>query len=164
MPSFRVLFTTLMLAALTACATPQSLKPGTTLDEARSALGRPTGTYPLPTGGTRLQYSNQPFDQSVWNVDFDAQGRFVRSEQVMTDAAFAQVRPGKDTREDVLRGFGVPAQTFDYRLVNESAWMYRYYTYGNFRAAMFVYFDPKGTVLRTEGGLDPWALGGSDRQ
>lgn len=164
MPSFRVLLVMLMMGAMAACATPQSLKPGTTVDEARSALGRPTGTYPLPSGGTRLQYSNQPFDQSVWNADFDAQGRLIRTEQAMTDAAFAQVRPGKDTREDVLRGFGVPAQTFDYRLVNESAWMYRYYTYGNFQAAMFVYFDPKGTVLRTESGLDPWALGGSDRQ
>lgn len=164
MPSFRVLLPILMLATLAACATPQALKPGTTLDEARSSLGRPTGTYSLAGGGTRLQYSNQPFDQSVWNADFDAQARLVRVEQVMTDAAFAQVRAGKDTREDVLRGFGVPAQTFDYRLVNESAWMYRYYTYGNFRAAMFVYFDPKGTVLRTESGLDPWALGGSDRQ
>ena len=128
MPSFRVLLVMLMMGAMAACATPQSLKPGTTVDEARSALGRPTGTYPLPSGGTRLQYSNQPFDQSVWNADFDAQGRLIRTEQAMTDAAFAQVRPGKDTREDVLRGFGVPAQTFDYRLVNESAWMYRYYT------------------------------------
>ena len=164
MTLFRILISAVLLAVLTACASPPSLKAGTPLDEARSALGRPTGTYTLPGGGTRLQYSNQPFDQSVWNADFDAQGRLVRVDQVMTDAAFSQVRAGKDTREDVLRGFGAPAQTFDYRLVNESAWMYRYYTYGNFRAAMFVYFDPKGTVLRTESGLDPWALGGSDRQ
>lgn len=158
MLSFRVLLTMLMLASLAACATPQSLKPGTTLDEARSALGRPTGTYPLAGGGTRLQYSNQPFDQSVWNADFDTQGRLVRAQQVMTDAAFSQVRSGKDTREDVLRGFGLPAQTFDYKLVNETAWMYRYYTFGNFKAAMFVYFDPKGVVLRTESGLDPWSI------
>ncbi|MBC8088539.1 MAG: hypothetical protein H7Z40_14840 [Phycisphaerae bacterium] len=158
MPSFRVLLTALMLAFLAACATPQSLRPGTTLDEARATLGRPTGTYPLPGGGTRLQYSNQPFDQSVWNADFDAQGRLVRVEQMMTDAAFAQVRSGKDTREDVLRDFGLPAQTFDFRLQNETGWMYRYYTYGNFKAAMFVYFDPKGIVLRTEPGLDPWSI------
>lgn len=158
MLSFRVLLTMLMLASLAACATPQSLKPGTTLDEARSALGRPTGTYPLAGGGTRLQYSNQPFDQSVWNADFDTHGRLVRAQQVMTDAAFSQVRSGKDTREDVLRGFGLPAQTFDYKLVNETAWMYRYYTFGNFKAAMFVYFDPKGVVLRTESGLDPWSI------
>ena len=77
---------------------------------------------------------------------------------MMTDAAFARVQSGKDTRDDVLRDFGQPAETFFYRLRNESAWMYRYYTYGGFKAAMFVYFDPSGVVKRTETGLDPWAI------
>lgn len=146
------------LALLAACATPQSLKPGTTLDQARATLGRPTGEYQLPTGGSRLQYSNQPFDQSVWNADFDAHGRLMRTEQVMTDAAFARVQSGKDTRTEVLRDFGQPADTFDYRLRNETAWMYRYYTFGRFKAAMFIYFDPAGVVKRTETGLDPWSI------
>lgn len=151
----------LLLAAasvLAACATPKSLAPGTSLDEARARLGNPTGSYSLPAGGTRLQYSNQPFDQSVWNADFDAQGRLARVEQVMSDAAFARVRSGKDTRDDVLRDFGRPADTFFYKLRDESAWMYRYFTHGGFKAAMFVYFDPAGVVKRTETGLDPWAI------
>jgi len=146
------------LAVLAACATPNSLIPGTTIDQARARLGNPTGSYSLPTGGTRLQYSNQPFDQSVWNADFDAQGRLAHVEQVMTDAAFARVRSGKDTRDDVLRDFGRPADMFYYRLRDEHAWMYRYYTYGGFKAAMFIYFDPAGVVKRTETGLDPWAI------
>ena len=144
--------------ALAACATPNSLSPGTTLDEARARLGNPTGSYSLPGGGTRLQYSNQPFDQSVWNANFDAQGRLASVEQMMTDAAFARVQPGKDTRNEVLRDFGEPAETFYYKLRDESAWMYRYYTYGGFKAAMFVYFDPAGVVKRTETGMDPWAI------
>jgi hypothetical protein len=117
-------------------------------------------------GGTRLQYSNQPFDQSVWNADFDTQGRLARVEQMMTDAAFARVQPGKDTHNDVLRDFGQPAETFHYKLVDEGAWMYRYFTYGGFKAAMFIYFDPAGVVKRTETGLDPWTLrdgGGKDK-
>ncbi len=146
------------VAALAACATPQSLAPGTTVDEARAKLGKPTGSYSLPAGGSRLQYSNQPFDQFVWNADFDAQGRLSRVEQVMSDAAFARVRSGKDTQGDVLRDFGHPADTFVYKLRDESAWMYRYYTFGGFKAAMFVYFDPAGVVKRTESGLDPWAI------
>jgi hypothetical protein len=158
---------TLLFAAavslLSACATPQSLAPGTTLDQARAKLGKPTGTYPLAGGGTRLQYSNQPFDQSVWNADFDAQGRLAQVEQMMTDAAFARVQPGKYTHSDVLRDFGQPADTYQYKLVDESAWMYRYFTYGGFKAAMFIYFDPAGVVKRTGTGLDPWALGGGDR-
>ena len=143
---------------LAACATPQSLAPGTTVEQARAKLGNPTGTYALPTGGTRLQYSNQPFDQSVWNANFDAQGRLASVEQMMSDAAFSRVQSGKDTQVDVLRDFGRPADTFFYKLRNESAWMYRYFTYGGFKAAMFIYFDPAGVVKRTETGLDPWAI------
>ncbi|MBA2548570.1 MAG: hypothetical protein H0V16_08960 [Burkholderiaceae bacterium] len=154
---------TLLLAvasvvALVACATPQSLSPHTTLDQARAKLGNPTASHSLAGGGTRLQYSNQPFDQSVWNADFDAQGRLARVEQMMTDAAFARVQSGKDSRSDVLREFGQPAETFVYKLRNESAWMYRYLTHGGFKAAMFIYFDPAGVVKRTETGLDPWSI------
>lgn len=156
--TLRVALATGTLSVLAACATPQSLAPGATVEEARAKLGSPTGTYSLANGGSRLQYSNQPFDQSVWNADFDAQGRLARVEQVMNDAAFARVVAGKDTRTDVLRDFGAPAETFDYRLRNESAWMYRYYTHGNFKAAMFIYFDPAGIVKRTETGLDPWSI------
>jgi hypothetical protein len=148
---------------LAACATPQSLAPGTPLPEARSALGRPTAEIPLPSGGTRLQYSGQPFNQSVWNADFDTQGRLARVEQMMTDEAFRRVRAGQDTQADVLRDFGAPAETFQYKLSNESAYMYRYYTYGGFKAAMFIYFDPRGVVKRTETGLDPWSIRDGDR-
>ena len=66
----------------------------------------------VPGGGTRLQYSNQPFGQSVWNADFDTQGKLAGVEQMMTDAAFAGVRPGKDTQNDVLRDFGQPAYVY----------------------------------------------------
>jgi hypothetical protein len=143
---------------LAACATPQSLPPGTPINEARAALGRPTAEVALPDGGSRLQYSGQPFSQWVWNADFDPQGRLARVEQVLTDESFLRVRAGKDTQKDVLRDFGPPADVYTYRLVNETAFMYRYFTHGGFKAAMFVYFDPAGVVKRTETGLDPWAI------
>ena len=155
---FKIVLLAAVVSALAACATPQSLAPGTTLDQARARLGSPTGSYSLAGGGTRLQYSNQPFDQSVWNADFDAQGRLARVEQMMSDAAFARVQSGKDTHNEVLRDFGQPADTFVYKLRDESAWMYRYHTHGGFKAAMFIYFDPAGMVKRTETGLDPWSI------
>jgi hypothetical protein len=150
-------------ALLAACATPASLSPGASIDQARATLGRPTAQIALPDGGTRLQYSGQPWNQSVWNADFDASGRLRSSEQMMSDAAFLRVRAGQDTQADVLRDFGPPADSFTYRLKNETAYMYRYYTHGGFKAAMFVYFDPAGVVKRTETGLDPWAIRDSDR-
>ena len=149
---------------LAACASPQSLKPGTPIAEARSTLGRPTAEVRLQDGGSRLQYSGQPNNQSVWNADFDAQGRLRGVEQMMTDEAFLRVRAGKDMQADVLRDFGAPAEIFHYRLSNETAFMYRYYTHGRFHAAMFIYFDPAGVVKRTETGLDPWMIrNGGDR-
>lgn len=160
--AFRLLSVALALL-LTACATPASLPPGASVDEARRSLGRPTAELRLADGGTRLQYSGQPFNQSVWNADFDSQGRLRGVEQMMTDAAFSKVRAGTDRQADVLRDFGQPADTFHYRLANEYAWMYRYLTYGGFKAAMFIYFDPAGVVKRTETGLDPWAIRNGNR-
>jgi hypothetical protein len=148
---------------LAACATPPSLKPGTSIAEARAALGRPTAEIQLPDGGSRLQYSGQPNSQSVWNVEFDAQGRLREVRQMMSDESFRQVNAGQDTREDVLRDFGPPAYVWEFRLMDETAFMYRYYTYGGFPAAMYVYFDPAGVVKRTETGLDPWLIQDSDR-
>ena len=159
----RPLLSIILALLLSACATPQSLKPGTSVDEARSTLGRPTAETRLPDGGSRLQYSGQPFNQSVVNVDFDGQGRLRQVAEMMTDEAFSRVRAGKDTQADVLRDFGRPADIFHYRLSDQTAFMYRYYTHGGFKAAMFIYFDPAGVVKRTETGLDPWSLGGSDR-
>lgn len=161
---YRPLLPAVLALLLAACATPLSLKPGTTIAEARSAFSRPTAEIKLPDGGSRLQYSGQPFNQSVLNADFDVQGRLRIVEEMMKDEAFGRVRAGKDTQADVLRDFGTPADTFRYRLSNETAFMYRYFTHGGFKAAMFIYFDPAGVVKRTETGLDPWSiLDGGDR-
>jgi hypothetical protein len=163
--SCRSLLTIALALTLAGCATPLSLKPGTSIEEARSTLGRPTAEVRLPDGGTRLQFSGQPNNQSVVNADFDAKGRLRVVEEMMTDESFARVRAGKDTQADVLRDFGRPAEVFHYRLSNEAAFMYRYYTHGGFKAAMFIYFDPAGVVKRTETGMDPWSIrngGGRD--
>lgn len=148
---------------LVACTTPQSLRPGTPEADVRAALGRPTASMALPGGGSRLQYSGQPNNQSVWNADFDANRKLVRVEQMMSDESFARIASGKATRDDVLRDFGPPAEQYQFKLKNETAWMYRYFTHGGFTAAMFVYFDPAGIVKRTETGLDPWAIRDGDR-
>ena len=160
----RILMGLVIALALAACGMPGSVKPGQNEAAVRSTAGRPTGVIKLAGGGARWQYSGQPFNQWVWNVDYDAQGRVVSVEQMMTDEAFAKIRSGHDTRNEVLRDFGPPAETFSFPLKNETAWMYRYFTFGGFYAAMFVYFDPAGVVKRTETGMDPWRIrDGGDR-
>jgi len=161
----RVLLSFAAALALVACSTPGSVKPGQDEAAVSAAAGRPTGVVKLPDGGARWQYSGQPFNQWVWNIDFDAQGRVRSVEQMMTDEAFAKIRSGRDTRADVLRDYGPPAESFSYPLMNETAWMYRYFVHGGFYAAMFVYFDPAGVVKRTETGMDPWRIrDGGDRR
>jgi hypothetical protein len=150
------------LVGLAGCSVPASVRPGMDQAAVTSVAGRPTSTYPLPDGGVRWQYSGQPFSQWVWNIDLDRAGRVVQTEQVMSDAAFARIRIDQDTQADVLRTFGAPAEVKVFALRDETAWMYRYFTYGAFYAAMYVSFDRAGRVTRVESGLDPWTLGGND--
>lgn len=149
---------------LSACATPNSVPIGATLAEAKASAGAPTATWPLPDGGTRLQYSSQPAGQTVWNLDFNPKGQLVSREQVLTDASFTRIVTGRTTRADVLRDFGPPADIQTFPLKQQSSYMYRYVTQGGFAAAFFVNFDPAGVVVGTQTGLDPWQLGGDNRK
>lgn len=161
----RIFTAALIASALSACGWAGQVKPGDTEAAVLSSAGRPTASYALPDGTKRLQYSGQPFSQFVWNIDINAQGRVVRVEQMMSDEAFAHIHSGRDTRADVLREFGPPAETYSFALKNETAYMYRYFTQGGFYVAMFVFFDPAGVVTRTETGMDPWRdRDGGDRR
>ena len=154
-----------LAVAISACGSPGSVKPGDTQAAVKTTAGSPTAVISLPDGGVRWQYSGQPYNQWVWNIDMDAQGRVLVVDQMMTDAAFARIRDGKDTRADVLRDFGPPAEAFSFPLKDETAIMYRYFIEGGFYAAMFVYFDPQNVVKRTETGMDPWRIrDGGDRK
>ncbi len=160
----RVLLITTLLFALAACGNMAGyVKPGDAESAVLSSSGRPTASYPLPDGGKRLQYSGQPWNQSVWNIDVSPQGRVIRVEQMMSDAAFAHIRSGADTRADVQREFGPPAYVYAFPMKDETAFMYRYFDSAGWYAAMFVYFDPTDTVKRTETGMDPWRLNDNDR-
>ncbi len=153
-----------LAGAVAACGAPGSVKPGDSQSAVKATAGAPTAVIALPGGGVRWQYSGQPYNQWVWNIDMDAQGRVLVVDQMMSDAAFARIRSGQDTRTDVLRDYGPPAQTFSFPLMDETAFMYRYFIHGGFYAAMFVYFDPQGVVKRTETGMDPWRIrDGNDR-
>jgi hypothetical protein len=160
----RILPGLLLASALAACSLPGSVRPGADESSVRSTAGTPTATMSLPGGGTRWQYSGQPNNQFVWNIDFDAQGRVVRNEQVMSDEVFARIKSGRDTRADILREFGPPAEAFTFYLKDETAFMYRYFIQGGFYAAMFIYFNKDGVVDRTETGMDPWRIRDGDRR
>lgn len=150
----------LAAAALTAllvagCAHPWhsvNLPPGTPRAEVLERAGQPVREYPLPDGGRRLQYTLQPAGQYAFNVDLDAAGRLVRSQQVLTAANFQRIEPGRWTRADVEREFGPPARVDGVSGWDGPVYTYRWYDHGD----MFhwVYFDRQDVVQRAHSGMD----------
>lgn len=100
----------LLALGLAGCMVPQWQKPGMPQAEVEKGMGKPTVVVPLPEGGTRLVYSQQPAGQQVWHMDFDAQHKLTRVEQVLDTNHFFALRNGVDTKDDVYRMFGPPAK------------------------------------------------------
>jgi hypothetical protein len=118
----------LVLAALTACTTfrfPGGLPAGTPIAEARQTLGGPSAEYPRADGGTRLEFRQGAFGRQTFMLDFDASGRLVSSQQVLTPQTFVRIARGM-TRDEVLRTIGHPAFAFPVGWQNLQVWNYRF--------------------------------------
>ncbi|MEG1969902.1 MAG: hypothetical protein RR101_07245 [Burkholderiaceae bacterium] len=159
---FVTFITALATLILSACATPASIAPGTTEADTIKALGQPTSRSITPGVGPRLLYSGQPYGFEVWALQFDAQGREISAAQMLTEVQFAKIRPGDQTRADIERLFGPPAEKFSFRLINETANMYRFLESGVFKMAFWVQFTPQDIVSSTGITLDPWSLRDGD--
>jgi hypothetical protein len=109
-----------------ACATPgpAQLRAGQSEAEMVSAMGQPTGRYPLADGRQRIEYAKGPYGLVTWMVDLDAQARVTAIEQVLTPANFALVRRGMSS-QDLLRLLGRPADKSPERGQRET-WSWRY--------------------------------------
>lgn len=143
-----------LLVSLAACQSysPRGFKPGTTQAQLEAGMGPPTATYPLADGGRRLEFARGPWAKHTYMVDFDRDGRLVRSEQVLTEHQFATIALGQ-TRDDVLQRIGHPSDVKRLGWQNRMLWSYRY-------DAVFcqwyqVSFDPEWKVVDTGYGPDP---------
>ncbi len=118
----------LAAAALGACASlaPGGLPPGTSIAQARASFLGPTGEYPLPGGGTRLEFARGAHGKQTYMLDFDAAGSLVSSEQVLTEQNFAMIVPGLPAKEVRMR-LGRPAEVFNVPWQRLQVWNYRYY-------------------------------------
>lgn len=140
------------LAGCAASYSPSALQPGTTtVSEATSALGSPTGRYAV-AGGERLEFARGPYGKHTYMLDFDAQGRLVRWEQVLTEAKFWAVRPGQ-SREEVLQAIGHPSDQRALPVQGRTLWSYRYDD--PFCRWFQVGLDAAGKVVDTGFGPDP---------
>lgn len=144
-------------ASLLGCAGlrfgPPSLPLGTTLAEATRVLGRPTAEHPLPGGARRLEYWGGTFAKSTYMVDFDADGRLVGMEQVLTEANFYAL-PAGITRDELRARMGPPVSTFSIGRQGIQVWNYRYETNDCLWFQVSIR-DADGRVAETTRGMDP---------
>ena len=68
---------------LTACSHPQLMDPGMTESQVRTELGAPHAAVDTGKGTQRWSIPCKPFGQEVWWIEFDADGRIVRREEVL---------------------------------------------------------------------------------
>lgn len=138
----------LVVVCLAGCsALGDAVRPGTPRAQVLSAWGPPSGVYSLEGGGTRLQYSRQPFGREVYNIDLDGSERVAGFEQALHPAVLAQVQAGKWTADDVRIRFGLPAQVSRVGDFDGDVWTYRYQELNNPRQ-FHVYLDAAGIVRR----------------
>ena len=151
------LFAALICAVvLTACSHPQLIDLGQSQEVVQNQLGKPDTVTPMPDGTVRWTYSSQPFGQQVWWLFFDQNQKMVAREQGLQEKYFPLVKIGQSTEADVWALWGACAEKYEFRLVGEHAWMYRYKDGGNFDMAVWPQFDKNGIVRSMDITPDPW--------
>lgn len=152
-----LVFTSGALGLLGACGTMKDIPPGTAMAEVQGRYGAPTVECPLPDGTRRAVWSTAPMGQYAWATTITADGRVGQVEQILTDAAFEQVRSGTWDRQRLQCTFGPPAEVSVVGLPSSRhlIWSYRYRQAGAWNSLMHVYLSKDGLVTRVHPGPDP---------
>jgi hypothetical protein len=148
-----------LLALLAGCADmAASTPPGTPLSQVVAKYGQPNFTCPLPNGGQRVIWTQQPLGQYAWGGNVSPDGRIDRVERLLTDAHFNILSEGDWSANRVLCEFGPPAIVDEVGLpsVRQVVWSYRYRENDSWNSLMYVYMGRKGDrVTRHHPGPDP---------
>ncbi len=144
---------------LTACAFgPPKVPLGASSAEVIQLSGPPTGRLER-NGQQRWEYATGPAGRFTWMVDLDATGKVQAVSQVLTEANFANVRPGQ-TRDDLRWQLGRPSEQ---HAIWRGAmlWQYRYDTNNCFWFVVTV--EPDGVVRDSGYLVDPACPDTNDR-
>ncbi|WP_232532979.1 MULTISPECIES: outer membrane protein assembly factor BamE [Ramlibacter] len=147
---------TVCVLMVAGCATGYNLQPGMNRDQVIASMGRPTAVVPLPNGGERLQYSQQPAGQYAYMVDMDSSGRMVSFRQVLNQNEFSRLNAniGQWTRADVEREFGRPARIERLANWNGDIMTYRWNEGPKMDRFYWVYLDSQNIVRRAHPGIE----------
>lgn len=140
---------------LSACATsysPSGLPLGASSSQVLTKMGAPTGRYDMPDGGQRLEFARGPFGKHTYMLDFDANDRLLRAEQVLTEKQFMALEIGM-TEGEVLRRIGHPSEARFLPRQQHKLWSYRYDT--PFCIWFQVSVDTSGKVAELGNNVDP---------
>ena len=136
--------------------------PGTPIAAVEKQFGQPTITCPLPDGGFRAVWSQQPFGEYAWGTDVDASGKVGEIIQLLNDKFFNDsLGSGVWDTKRIYCTFGPPADIGNVGLpdVTKTVWSYRYRQYGVWYSMMYVFFDPAtNLVIDHYSGPDPLYL------
>lgn len=144
---------------LTACAIgPPKVPVGASSAEVIQLSGPPTARLER-NGQQRWEYATGPAGRFTWMVDLDATGKVQAVSQVLTEANFANVRPGQ-TRDDLRWQLGRPSEQ---HAIWRGAmlWQYRYDTNNCFWFVVTV--EPDGVVRDSGYLVDPACPDSNDR-
>ena len=143
----------LSLGACAGLGAPPPL-PGEPRAAVEAKLGRPGAEYPAGAD-SMLEYATGPFGQYTYMARIGPDGRLKSFEQVLTGEKFATIKIGRDTKADVLRTIGRPAETSYLSWQKLEVWSYRYKESGVWDSMMHVHFDGNGVVHSLMNGPDP---------
>ena len=160
--AFRAVLSAAVAFLITACAffSPGSVSLGTSIEDVRRSAPTPTGTYALPGGGRRLEFAQGSFGRQTYMLDFDATGKLVATQQVLTRENFDQIVPGM-SGDDVLMWLGRPANVFGVPWQRLHVWNYRFY--GGDCHWFQVSVSDSGPVTEASLGWDPACDGPKER-
>jgi hypothetical protein len=111
----RTLLAAAVALLLSGCASysGSGLRPGvSTQAETRASMGEPAAVHRAAAGADHAEsweYPRGPAGRHTFMARFDAQGRLVRIDQVLTATSLRALRIGQDGRDDVRRLLGRPA-------------------------------------------------------
>ncbi|MCD8504331.1 MAG: hypothetical protein LRY53_07360 [Burkholderiaceae bacterium] len=131
------------------CTSMAEIPPGTSMATVQAQYGKPTLTCPLPDGGFRAVWSQQPFGQYAWGTNVSPNGDVDVVVQLLADPVFRQLEEGVWGPERVTCEFGPPADIAGVGLpsVRKTVWSYRYKQHGVWNMMMNVFFDPKTMIV-----------------
>lgn len=133
------------VAVVTAgCALPAREAPGALKNDVVARLGPPNAVFALPSG-ERLLYTELPAGFAAYNLDFDASGRLVRNEQVLTQSRFEALAASGWNAQEVQRTFGPPVLVERVARFDGDIWTYRFRQNADSRLA-HVHLDRQGVV------------------